>query len=248
MLDYLYDGTFEGLLTCVHHHYYTDRASGIFRGEYYQSNMLGGFMEVETDPHKAAVVYEAVERKISSYDLKRVYRAFLSEEDNKEMKILRYLVLGFREGGRISMLHGNPVVFDLQQAEYKVTREVDRMLGLLRFSAVKGGILYSAIEPDNDILELIAGHFCDRLKNDPFIVHDLKRKKALIAYRRQWYISAFEEKDTPEAAEDEIKYRRLWKSYFENIAIKERTNPRCQKNFMPVRYWKHLTEFTTEKG
>jgi probable DNA metabolism protein len=40
----------------------------------------------------------------------------------------------------------------------------------------------------------------------------------------------------------EKEYQDLWKKYFETIAIKERTNPRCQKNFMPVRYWKNLTE------
>ena len=29
MTDYLYDGTFEGILTCIYHHYYTDKATGI---------------------------------------------------------------------------------------------------------------------------------------------------------------------------------------------------------------------------
>ena len=45
-------------------------------------------------------------------------------------------------------------------------------------------------------------------------------------------------------SDEEKEYRRLWKNYFDNIAIRERTNPRCQRNFMPVRYWKHLTEMT----
>lgn len=246
MLDYLYDGTFEGVLTCVHHHYYTDRASGIFRKEYYQSTLLGGFMEVETDPVKSAAVYDAVEKKISTFDLRRIYKAYLSSVENREMKILRYLVLGFKIGGKVSSLHGNSTVFDIQQAEYKVNREVDRMLGLLRFSVTEGNVLYSVIEPDNDILELIAGHFCDRLKNDPFIIHDKARGKALIAYCGRWYISAFGENDIPSMSEDEEMYRNLWKRYFENIAIKERTNPRCQKNYMPVRYWKHLTEMEAD--
>ncbi|MBR6500664.1 MAG: DUF4130 domain-containing protein [Firmicutes bacterium] len=26
------------------------------------------------------------------------------------------------------------------------------------------------------------------------------------------------------------------------MAIKERTNPSCQRNFMPKKYWEHLTE------
>lgn len=242
MIDYLYDGTFEGILTCIYHHYYTEKASGIFHRDSYQSTLLGGYMEVETDQMKAVTVYEAIERKISSYDLRRIYKAYLSNDPDKETKILRYIVLGFREGAKISMLHGNQTVFDIQSIEKKIEVEKERMLQFVRFSVMENDVLYARIEPDNDVVELIAGHFCDRFKNEPFIIHDVKRSKALIAYRKKWYISQFDDEDIPELSADEHDYRRLWKNYFENIAIRERTNPRCQKNFMPVRYWKHLTE------
>lgn len=242
MIDYLYDGTFEGILTCIYHHYYTEKASGIFHRDSYQSTLLGGYMEVETDQMKAVTVYEAIERKISSYDLRRIYKAYLSNDPDKETKILRYIVLGFREGAKISMLHGNQTVFDIQSIEKKIEVEKERMLQFVRFSVMENDVLYARIEPDNDVVELIAGHFCDRFKNEPFIIHDVKRSKALIAYRKKWYISQFDDEDIPELSADENDYRRLWKNYFENIAIRERTNPRCQKNFMPVRYWKHLTE------
>ena len=53
MQDYLYDGTFEGFLTCVYHHYYTEPAVGICLKEEYQSSLLGGFQEVHTDLEKA---------------------------------------------------------------------------------------------------------------------------------------------------------------------------------------------------
>lgn len=242
MIDYLYDGTFEGILTCIYHHYYTEKASGIFHRDSYQSTLLGGYMEVETDQMKAVTVYEAIERKISSYDLRRIYKAYLSNDPDKETKILRYIILGFREGAKISMLHGNQTVFDIQSIEKKIEVEKERMLQFVRFSVMENNVLYARIEPDNDVVELIAGHFCDRFKNEPFIIHDVKRSKALIAYRKKWYISHFDDEDIPELSADEHDYRRLWKNYFENIAIRERTNPRCQKNFMPVRYWKHLTE------
>lgn len=242
MIDYLYDGTFEGILTCIYHHYYTEKASGIFHRDSYQSTLLGGYMEVETDQMKAVTVYEAIERKISSYDLRRIYKAYLSNDPDKETKILKYIVLGFREGAKISMLHGNQTVFDIQAIEKKIEVEKERMLQFVRFSVMENDVLYARIEPDNDVVELIAGHFCDRFRNEPFIIHDVKRSKALIAYRKKWYISQFDEYDIPEVSADEHDYRRLWKNYFENIAIRERTNPRCQKNFMPVRYWKHLTE------
>lgn len=244
MIDYLYDGTFEGLLTCIHNHYYIDKASGVYERDNYQASMLNGYMEVETDPDKARTVYEAIEKKISTYDLRRIYRVFLSNEPDKEIKILRYIVLGFKLGGSISMLHGNPIVFDVQTIEKKIYVEKERMMQFVRFSVLEDGVLYSQVEPDNDILELLHKHFCDRFCNDPFIIHDVKREKALVAYQKEWYICRFESKDVPEVSADERKYRSLWKNYFDNIAIKERTNPKCQRRFMPERYWKHLTEMT----
>lgn len=249
MVDYLYDGTFEGFLTCVHAHYYEEKASGIFIKENYQANLLCDCRFVETDEGKAVKVYEAIEKKISRDDLRRIYRVFLSSKEDKENLLFRYILLGFKVGSGINQLHSNPVVFAVQQRENKVSYETHRIKGLARFSALRntagcGGqeILYCCFEPDHDILELVASHFADRLKNDPFIIHDKTRNKAIIAQGGSWYISGFTDHDLPEYGVAEMEYQDLWKKYFETIAIKERTNPRCQKNFMPVRYWKNLTE------
>ncbi|MDD4199914.1 MAG: TIGR03915 family putative DNA repair protein [Eubacteriales bacterium] len=257
MIDYLYDGTFEGVLTCVYHHYYTEEAAGIsVKGEY-QPSLLHDCMYVETDGAKASRVYEAIEKKINSYALKTVYRAYLSNDPHKEMKILRYLVLGFRNPYAAGHNRSDPAVFDMETLVKKVGFEKERMLEFVRFEAIKGDradegddndggageMLYAEVEPDNDVLELIGDHFSDRFKNNPFIIRDLGRNKALIAYEGHWYISeGLPENLNPVRTEDEISYQRLWQTYFDHIAIKERVNPRCQRNFMPARYWKHLTE------
>ena len=243
MVDYLYDGTFEGFLTCIYLHYYNEKADGIFPREEYQSNMMKTWVEVDTDRDKADIVYEAIKKKISGYDLRRIYRVFMSSEPEKEKKILDYVRLGFIKGSCISMLHGNPIVFEVQRIEKKVSFEVHRMKGLIRFSELEGGILYSRIEPDHDIVEFLADHFTDRYKNEPFIIHDMKRSKALVAYKKDWYITYFTSENVSPVSEDEQLYRELWKQYFENMTIKERINPACQKNMMPMRYWKNLTEF-----
>ena len=242
MVDYLYDGTFEGLLTCIYHHYYTEKASGIFHREAYQSTMLGGFREVEAEPEKAARVYNAIEEKLSPYDLKRIYKVFMSGVDHKETRILSYVRLGFVKGSGISLLHGDPIVYAVQEAEKKVNVEIHRLKGLIRFSEMGNRVMYSPIEPDHDILEFLAEHFCDRFKHEAFLIHDVRRSKALAGYQGRWYIRRFTKEELAPLSEDEKEYSRLWKHYFENMAIKERINPRCQKNMMPVRYWKNLTE------
>lgn len=243
MVDYLYDGTFEGFLTCVYAHYYQEKADGIFVSQEYQSNLMKGYIEIETDSAKAERVYNAIRDKLSLYDLKRIYHVFASSVEGKELKLLNYIRLGFKIGGTVSMYYGHPIVFAIQEIEKKVSNEIHRMKELVRFSELENGILYSDIEPDHDVVEFLAEHFCDRYKNEAFMIHDVKRKKALVAYQGEWYVTYFDAINKGEFSQHEEDYRRLWKQYFDNIAIKERINPKCQKNRMPVRYWKHLTEF-----
>ena len=204
--------------------------------------MLGGFQEVHTDLEKADRVYQAIRRKISYMDLRRIYKCFLSTVPDKEMILLRYIVLGFHIGSGISKLHGNPDVFAAQEIEKKINVEAERMRQFVRFSVMQGDILYARIEPDHDVLELIGDHFSERFRNDPLLIHDVRRGKAMAGYQGKWYITSFAENDVPEESEEEKEYQTLWQKYFDHIAIKERKNSNCQRNFMPLRYRKHLTE------
>lgn len=258
-MNYLYDGTFEGFLTCVHEHYYHEKAHSIRLAENFQEDMLAGSVVVETDTKKSDKVSDAIICKMSRNDLMRIYKVLGSIVSDPEMKCLRYLELGFKMGKKIQLLHGNPIVHDIDEADLKVGFEIHRLYGLIRFSVMKAAaslkpgseqpeILYAAIEPDNDLLEFLVYHFKDRYRNNPFIIHDKKRGKALVYGMGKWYITEFDEKGALENTDSENEYQRLWKMYFNTIGIKERVNPRCQKNFMPVRYWKNLVEIDSTNG
>ncbi|MGX8773975.1 MAG: TIGR03915 family putative DNA repair protein [Bacillota bacterium] len=254
MLDYLYDETFEGLLTCVYHHYYTDRAAGIYPCDGYQPSMLNGFMEVETDKDKADRVYSAIGTKISDYALRLIYRAFLSGIRGKENVILNYILLGFRTGPSVGSLHAVKEVKELEDIARKVGIEQERMLQFVRFEVMEAAgaegapqILYAEVEPDHDVIALAAHHFAERFSHDPIIIRDVGRNKAVVAYEHNWYVTDFDGRHLPDGSElvmseEERSYQDLWRTYFDHIAIRERINPHCQKNHMPVRYWKHLTE------
>jgi probable DNA metabolism protein len=264
-MNYQYDGSFDGFLSCVWHHYRTEKASGI-SDALLQPDFIHAEQIVETDEEKSDVVRRAISGKISFYDLERIYRVFRTDTEDKEMMLLRYIVLGFKMGARIRLLHGDPIVFAVQKAEQRLGREVERLCGLIRFSVMcpaaihsseipgrdsalptagrPEDLLYAAIEPDNDVVEFLATHFCDRFHEDPFLIHDIKRGKALAAYRKKWYVTDFpnDVSSLLKNTNEEEGYRTLWRQYFDTIAIRERTNPKCQRNFMPTRYWKHLTE------
>ena len=244
MQDYLYDGTFEGLLTVVYKHYHHEKARGIYPLDLYQVILTVPYEILITNEEAADKVYRAIQNKISYNDLSRIYYGYLSNDREKEMKILRYIELGFKTGPTISSHHGNSVVFDLQSLEKKVSHEVHRLKGLIRFSLLEQDVLYAPITPDHDVVALLASHFCDRFRQENFVIHDTRRKKALLYNQGKSIIAPFEYEKLPSLAREEILIRRQWRTYFESIAIKERTNKKCQRNFMPVRYWENLTEIS----
>jgi probable DNA metabolism protein len=43
-------------------------------------------------------------------------------------------------------------------------------------------------------------------------------------------------------AENEVMFQDFWKSYIRSLTIRERLNPKLQRQHMPVRFWKFLTE------
>ena len=242
MVDYLYDGTYDGLLTCIYFHYYNEKASGIYPSSEYQINFTHNNFKVKTESEKAQIVYDAIRKKISFDALERVYSVFLSSCIGKENLILEFLKLGFKVGAEVMYMHSEAAVFQVQQIESKVKFERHRLIGLIRFSDAEG-VLFSVVEPDHDVIAILAEHFSDRYKNEKLIIYDKRRKKAVFSYMGKWQVRSFDIGEHPEFQNEELKYRKLWKIYFDQIAIKERINPKCQKRCMPVRYWKHLPEF-----
>lgn len=241
MIDYLYDGTFEGLLTCIYYHYYKEKASKICPASEYQTDFFSKHVKVQTDFSLFRKVYDAIAQKISVQTLSNVYYVFLSNHPDKENLILSYLVCGFERGRQIDSDYSLPAVYEMQKYAKRVVKEAHRFLGLVRFSEISG-FLYSCIEPDNDILELIADHFSDRYRKEKFIIHDKKRSKAVFCKNSRWCIGDFKFQKQLKFSETELFYRNLWKKYFIEIAVSERKNPKLQSQFMPKKYWKNLIE------
>jgi probable DNA metabolism protein len=120
--------------------------------------------------------------------------------------------------------------------------ECHRFNGFIRFNYIDEKFLYSSIEPDNDILELIGDHFKDRFSKEYFIIHDISREKALI-YNGISYEIILMDKITYEKLKlHDDEYTNLWKAYFKSTTIEERKNFRLQCRMMPKRYWKHILE------
>ena len=239
---YLYDGSFDGFLCCVYAHYYYERASAIYSIEGFQQQLGEACVVIERDDEKAKKVYEAVEEKLGDEIITKAYRCFLTEDPEKDTRILNYLRLCFRYGPQVDGYRTHPWVLPIHQLDKKVGSQVHRYLGILRFSDIQG-VLYAAYTPDYDITRIMMPHFADRFKRERFIIHDRRRRKAGVYARGQWLERDFDVDLLQYRSEQERNFEALWKGYFEHIAIEARKNPKLQANFMPKRFRNFVTEF-----
>lgn len=185
-----------------------------------------------------------VKNKLLSYDKKslrfidRVLRSDGKEKENAALDYIRALVEFKRP---INDMYADRRVFRANDCARKVGWEIDKMYGLLRFKACADGVLYAPFEPDCDIVDLIAPHFAERLKNEKFIIHDVKRRKAFL-YNGKECMTAPLDKAEIYLSDDEESFASLWKKYYESINVAMRPHEKQMKGSMPVRYWKYLPE------
>lgn len=242
---YLYDGSFDGFLCCVHNYYYNPlkpidiRTYENFTPSFYDC------VEVYTQEDKALIVKSAIEKKLSKDNLDFVKDCFCTCLEGKEMYMLQYLVKGFKIGGQIRQMLTDETVSVLYKAWVHLTREYRLYLGIIRF--YKAGEVYvSSIKPKNQILPFIAQHFCDRFANQSFMIYDEINHQALIYANNECKIIYVEDIQLPSLDDEELYTQKLWKQFYDTIAIKERINPRCRMNFLPKRTWDRLPELQDE--
>lgn len=243
MLIYVHDGTFEGILTAIHETYYRrQKPDRLLSEDNLPLNILDTYVTIVTDTEKSDKVYDAVLRKVSLDAIQRAFYIYLSESPDAGTLIYKYLRLGFKVGRLLDNHLQEDDVLDAQRLGNTVSKEVHRMKGLLRFVKLQGEIYYAKYEPDNNITMLVAPHFKERLSDQNWIIHDTRRGLSAIYNKTEWIMTDNLPSDLPQLSDCELHFQSLWKEYYRSIAISERTNPRCQKNHMPVRYWRNLTE------
>ncbi|WP_372949882.1 TIGR03915 family putative DNA repair protein [Mariniphaga sp.] len=252
MLIFSYDGTFEGLLTCIFMIYSRKRIPDEIQTAGKQpENLFAEVIKIASDSEKANRVWKGIQQKMSGKNKQLLYYAFLSEEKGIEIKILRFARRLFNEEINIETDLGDSDVLDVIQFARKVKKEAMRMMQFVRFQQTKDGLYFCGIEPIYDVLPLVVGHFKKRFADQQWLLYDLKRNYGAFFNKKtveEVVLSSTEiNRKTGQVSENVLNegdafYQTLWKSYFENISIKERKNLRLQRQHMPRRFWKYLTE------
>jgi probable DNA metabolism protein len=248
-----FDGSFEGLFTCIFEVYERRLAEVHIQKEgVLQANLLSDTLTVESDTVKANRVWAGLKKKLSPEGLKALYRCYLSEQNGVADIILLYTRHVFANRLNVETDYGHPAVLKIAQINKQVRREKHRMEAFVRFQLLKDGFFYAGIEPDFNVLPLIMPHFKSRYADQSWLIYDIKRrygiyydhhteetKETVIEWNEGIAAGALQHELLDE---QEPLCQMLWKDYFKSTGIPERRNMKLHVRHIPYRYWKHLTE------
>lgn len=254
MIIFVFDNTFEGLLTSVFEAYSRRTFPDALLPE---GEPLPLFHDevftVITEEEKAKRVWRGLQKKLSSGALSCLAQCWLAEEAETPILLFRYMRKAIDAPRSIETNFADPDVLEFSRMWKRVDWERLRMLQFIRFQKAADGTFFAAVEPEKNALPLAIDHFKDRFADQPWLIYDIKRAYGFYYDLKEVRQITFEEGsreghlvtgmlDESLMDKDEKLFQQLWKTYFKAICIKERMNPRKHKQDMPVRYWKHLTE------
>ena len=249
---YIYDKTFDGLLTAVFDAYFRKTFPDFLLSE---GDALPLFYDelhtVVTDEEKAARVWRGLQKKVSASALGCLTQSWLSELPDIGMLIFRYIRKAIDAPRTIELNFGDPDVLEVSKVWKKVTNERLRVIQFLRFQKTADGTFFAAVKPVYNVLPLTLPHLKDRFADQCWLLYDLKREYGYYYDLKEATEVRFEEKEAHLLSgllgeelmdADEKLFQQMWKTYFKSIAIKERLNPKLHRQHMPARFWKYMPE------
>ena len=251
MLYYLFDCTFEGLLTAVFDAFSRKEDPDKITGNDSEIPLFTETYTVLTDEERSQRVWNVLKKKISKSALQMLFISFLAESESVYKHIFNYIVKAVTAEKSIELNFGDNDVLELSKMFKKVQNEYTRMKQFVRFQKTSDGMYFAAIEPAYDVIPLCIDFFRDRYADQQWILYDIKRNYGIFYDLNQTQIVQFDELplslQTGQLQEErldetEIAFRNLWKGYLQAVTIQERKNLKLQKQHMPVRFWKYMTE------
>jgi len=238
----VYDGSFEGFLSLVHDVYYKKLTISKIVKTPPQTLFIDEIIQIETNESHATKVLEALKNRLDKKHLETILNTFLCDSKAFEFDLLHFVITGFRDQKQLDNIN-RPFVFALQNYQKELFRLHHRMSGFIRFEELEDGTLYAKIDVQFNIAYLLGRHFMKRFNNQHFIIHDMRRQLAFIHSDSFSGVRQVLDYEAPTLSQEEAKFKRLWKSFFDSVAIESRTNPKLQRQFVPLIYRTYMSEF-----
>ncbi len=218
-------------------------------GEAVNLQLFSEYLAVESSPEKADSVIKAIRSRISERAYSYVMYAAMSAFEDRGDAIYQFLTYGFTMGPSVCDAVQLPWIKRIFEIERAVANEAHFFREFLRFQEVKGepSVLLSVCEPKHRVVTVLLEHFADRFPDEHFVIYDKNHQEAVFhtadGNRGLYFLEEAEAESLLRLSEQREDYVDLWKAFFEHIAIPERENKALQRNLMPLRYRRHVTEF-----
>jgi probable DNA metabolism protein len=206
---------------------------------------------VITEKEKADRVIRGLKKKISPSALNMLFICYLSEWEDIELYLFRYIQKALASPISIELNFADEDVLFLSKIYKKVQNEANHIKQFVRFQKTADGIYFSVMDPLYNVLPLCSDFFRDRYADQKWIIYDSRRKYGLFYDLNTAEIIHFEQPPSslntgylrPEQQDDyEKAFQDLWNDYLKAVTIQERRNLKLQRQHMPKRFWKYLTE------
>lgn len=210
---------------------------------------------VETDSEKYEKVIRTIRRQFGDNDYRSVCLALASFDEEKAQAVYGTVSQGLERNCGQGHLFDN-LADEYVNKAFKLARNADRenchLRGFSRFEELENGLLFSKIEPKNNLLAFLMPHFSDRFPAENFIIHDKGRNLYGIHHAESvengkigWYLLQGEYwmSEDLKLSSEEIKYQMLFRGFCQEIAIDSRKNPKLQQNMLPLHFREFMTEF-----
>jgi len=254
-VELAHDGSATGCLCAVAEAYKRPEHPPLrfARPETVRDLFAGAREAVASDPARAERFLNYIAANASRDVVHTLLRTLTAMPDGLEPHLLAYARKAVLHGACIVQAHADTDVIFIHRHARKVSLEIHRFKGLLRFQEFRSGRFVALYEPDYDITLPLALHFRRRLASQRWVILDCRRQQAATWDGRclnaehpggELLTGALLERclADDEPSEAEARSRELWRIFHRTVAIETRVNPALQRQFMPARYWKHLTE------
>lgn len=215
-------------------------------------NMFARYRQVETDAAAAAKVARTLVCRFGQKAYEDICCALASEVSDRAQAVYETIVLGLAGTVRGRLLEAltYPCVHRVFELARRVHKEEHRMKMFVRFRELEGGILFSQIEPDADVLAMVMPHFADRFPMENFMIADTRRGIAGVhAAGQEWFMLHLQDQDrfrlehvAAHYTDEEREMAELFRRFCSSISIRERGNRKLQQQFMPLKYRSFMTE------
>ena len=246
MIVYEVEESLEGVLSAVFESYlWAEVPDLVMTSTEYQIDLETKIRKIENSEERINRVKKAIMLHAGEHTIDCLRIVMRSNNKLKATACFNYIKEIIDKKKDVAFELANPVTIEFNSLKDKVWLEVHRMKGFLRFTETDKGVLYGQFSPDNDILELLAPHFMRRYKFHNFALHDVKRNKVILYDTKGYKIFSPTQPLTVYIGEVEEKCRSLYREYFDAVNIKSRPHEKQQRGYLPLRYRKNMTEFTT---